>query len=405
MNNAAKLLAAKIQSRKNASSKTAARIAVASIILSLMVVTLAMAVTDGFGVQIQQRIRTLTADYTLQGHDSVQHWIAQPIQTKSTLRNKLKQIKGVEAIYPVSTLNAVIQAQGNTIPLAVQGVDNDFPAQIILKPFITNGQILPETAKDSAIVIIPQKIAQILGKSVGDRLDLIIFSAIPIKLSATIHGTFATGLEEADKTLAFMPLETVALLRNQEPMTADQFNILVNKNAPTEMVQNLENTIADENILLSSTAERYPQVFDWIGMLQNNVTLILIIMIIVAAIAMTGAILAIILENTATIGLLKALGMRTRTIVAMFVTANLRFVVPSALVGVGLALVLAAIQSATGVITLDAGAYMLERVPVEVNVLKVSVLFLAAVAMLIVLSIVPTLIIARLQPVKCLKFS
>ena len=60
----------------------------------------------------------------------------------------------------------------------------------------------------------------------------------------------------------------------------------------------------------SAITERNEEIFNWLNMLDLNVYIIIGLMILVAIINMTSALLVIILERTQMIGILKALGTR-----------------------------------------------------------------------------------------------
>ena len=54
--------------------------------------------------------------------------------------------------------------------------------------------------------------------------------------------------------------------------------------------------------------ELYPEIFNWLDLLNINVIIIIVLMIIVAGINMISTLLIIILENTPMIGIMKAMG-------------------------------------------------------------------------------------------------
>src|SRR5690606_33156926 len=54
--------------------------------------------------------------------------------------------------------------------------------------------------------------------------------------------------------------------------------------------------------------EYYPQIFEWLGLLDVNAQVMLLLMMAVAVINMISALLIMILERTSMIGMLKALG-------------------------------------------------------------------------------------------------
>ena len=64
--------------------------------------------------------------------------------------------------------------------------------------------------------------------------------------------------------------------------------------------------------------QKYPQIFDWLGLQDLNVIVLLVLVLAVAGINMISGLLIIILERTNMIGLLKALGAENRLIRNIF---------------------------------------------------------------------------------------
>jgi lipoprotein-releasing system permease protein len=64
--------------------------------------------------------------------------------------------------------------------------------------------------------------------------------------------------------------------------------------------------------------ENYPAIFEWLGLLDVNTVVMLVLMTVVAVINMISALLIMILERTAMIGMLKAMGARNWVIQKVF---------------------------------------------------------------------------------------
>ena len=82
-------------------------------------------------------------------------------------------------------------------------------------------------------------------------------------------------------------------------------------------------TAEDETtVVASSCVSRYPQIFDWLNLLDFNVLFILLLMTIVAGFNMISGLLIMLFENISTIGLLKTLGMTDRAIAKVFLSSS-----------------------------------------------------------------------------------
>jgi lipoprotein-releasing system permease protein len=120
--------------------------------------------------------------------------------------------------------------------------------------------------------------------------------------------------------------------------------------------------------------------------------------------AMISTILILILERTNMIGVLKALGSRNASIRRIFIF-NAMFIIGKGmlygnLVGIGLCLV----QQYTGLIPLPQESYFMSVVPVNLQITHLLILNLGTLAVCTLMMIVPSLIVARISPVKAIRF-
>lgn len=179
-----------------------------------------------------------------------------------------------------------------------------------------------------------------------------------------------------------------------------------NPNAPEnrDAQEESEDSYTSPDLEITTVTDRYPQIFDWLQMLGLNTTIVIVIMLVVAVVNMSSGVLIVVLEQTRTIGILKALGMGNaplqRTFIVRSVGVTLRGVLWGDLIGLALCL----IQQYTGVISLDPESYMMAAVPVRIDWLQVVALNLGTLAVITLSMVLPTAIIARITPDKSIRF-
>ena len=81
--------------------------------------------------------------------------------------------------------------------------------------------------------------------------------------------------------------------------------------------------MAGPELKTSTITKKYKEIFNWLNMLDINVYIILGLMIAVAIINMTAALLVLILEKTQMIGILKSLGSTNWSIRKIFIYITL----------------------------------------------------------------------------------
>ena len=146
-----------------------------------------------------------------------------------------------------------------------------------------------------------------------------------------------------------------------------------------------------------------PQTFAWLDLLDLNVWIILILMICVAGFTIVSGLLIIILERTATIGLLKALGARNSLIRKTFRWLALSIVIKGMfwgnVIGIGICL----LQQYFGIVKLDPTAYYVREAPVEMNWLIIALLNIVTLIITTAVLVIPSFFIGTVRPAKTMR--
>lgn len=155
---------------------------------------------------------------------------------------------------------------------------------------------------------------------------------------------------------------------------------------------------------VQNVADRNPEIFSWLEMLDLNVDLIIYMMILIAVVNMTSALLIIILERTNMIGLLKAFGMRDRDVVFIFVRHATRIIGIGMLLGNVIGLGLAWLQKTFGFIRLNPESYYVDYVPIRFDFTYLFQIQLITFAVCVLFMLLPALYTARIRPVRAIRF-
>ena len=172
-------------------------------------------------------------------------------------------------------------------------------------------------------------------------------------------------------------------------------------------IQALVGNRFDKNKLLYNTQtikELYPQIFNWLDMLDTNAYIILVLMMAVAGFNMISGLLIIILERTQTIGVLKALGMSNRQIREVFVINAMFFVVRGMLWGNIVGLLIVVCQYFLHIIPLDPEYYYTNFVPVSIDIVWIAALNVGVFVISVLIMLLPSHIITKISPAKSIRF-
>lgn len=153
-----------------------------------------------------------------------------------------------------------------------------------------------------------------------------------------------------------------------------------------------------------SISNRNPEIFSWLDMLDLNVDLIIYMMILIAVVNMTSALLIIILERTNMIGLLKAFGMRDRDVIFLFVRHAARIIGIGMLIGNLIGFGLSGLQLATGLVSLNPESYYVDYVPIKFDWMYLVQVQLVTFVICVLFMLLPALYISKITPVKAIRF-
>ena len=381
--------------------------AVAAVSLSITVMILAIATGKGLQEKISAKVTGFTSDIQVTVLDLNQSLELSPISPDSTVITSLYEIEGVENVQTQITKNALIKTDTEFEGIVVKGVDNNFDWSFI-STHLTQGQ-LPKynSYEKSNEILISKKLSQTLGLKINDQA-LFYFQGKqnnqPLIRKFTIKGIYETGIEIFDDLYIFADLKHLQKINRWSENQFSSIEIKVNKDYNIDAIQSLVEIVTPFDTKVSSSKSLYPQIFDWIKLFDLNIAIILIIMIVVASINMISSLLIIILERTKMIGLLKALGAASISIKKIFLYHAFYLLQKGLIIGNGIGLSLIALQHFLAPIELDPAHYYVKKLPVALSIENWLSINLMSFFICMVLLIIPSLIIQKVEPVKAIRY-
>lgn len=364
--------------------------AIISIAVSFVVMILAVAISSGFRREIRQGLSNISGDVRLTSSQLDFLSENSPINSEPSYIRKIKDLDGVEAIIPV-VYRAGIVKKGNEI----HGV-------------LFKGAPYRDSLKGDGISI-PSRLSDILGLNVGDKL---ISYFVGERLKARVYTVkeIYPSLVQADQNLLInASLEDLQQLNgwNEKQVSALEITLsnafkqepdLSRKCSEIGSIALMYETDEDDTLVATSLSDRYPQLFDWLNLIDFNVLVILLLMTVVAGFNMISGLLIMLFRSISTIGALKTMGMTNKSIGKVFLRISSGVVLRAMIIGNSLALALCFLQSVTHVLKLDPANYFVSYVPVHVNVPMILIADAAAYFTIMLLLYIPTVFISKVDP-------
>jgi len=386
-------------------SKLIVRIAIIGIMLSLGVMILSVAIIRGFKQEIRQKLRGFAGDIEVQNYDNNNSYQASPIHTDNDFMKKVRSSPLFTNIAPTVTKPGIIKTKTEIEGVVIKGVNRDYDWTFFKKMLVAGNVIdFGDTVDAQKQVMISSYTASRLKLKVGDKF-LMYFVQEPLKKRPFyVKGIFDVGVEEVDKTFVIGDLSLLVKLNNWDADEIGGYQLQVTDFDKLDAANDFLADTMPLKLKSYTVIESYPTIFVWLSELDLNAKVMLILMILVGTINMISALLIIILERTSMIGILKAMGAKNWTIQKIFLY-NASYLVGIGLVlgnvfGLGISL----FQHRTHFFTLDEASYYMKFVPMQLHWSDVLLLNLGTMVICLLVLIIPSMLVAKISPVKAIRF-
>ncbi len=397
--------------RKKSISGPIVTIAVAGIALGLAVMILAVSIVTGFKKEISNKVIGFGSHIQITNFDSNISFETTPVRTNQPFLPEIRQIPEVRHIQPFATKAGIIRTRDDIQGVVLKGIDQSFDWSFFEQNMTAGRRIEISDTITSNQAVISQTIASLLRLEVGDPFNMFFVQDPPRARRFNVSGIYETGLEELDRIFVLADLRHIQRLNDWEDDQVSGFEILLddfdNLERVTMEVNDLAGYVFTEDmsrLRIASISSKYPQFFDWLELLDMNVWVILTLMVIVAGFNMVSGLLILILERTGMIGILKAMGLDNTRLRKIFLYQSAFLIAKGLLWGNLLGVGLSLIQHYTGFIKLDQASYFIATVPINLKMTDLLMLNIGTMVITIVMLIVPSYIIGRIDPDKTIRF-
>ncbi|WP_369854411.1 lipoprotein-releasing ABC transporter permease subunit [Candidatus Thalassolituus haligoni] len=377
--------------------------------LGVAVLILVLSVMNGFDRELRQRILGMVPHGVLYQAGGIQDW--------QELAARVDQFPGVEASAPLTRLQGMMGANGRVRGVIVTGVAPEAEARVsILPEHMTEGSITDLLPGEYG-VLLGDLLARSLNVVVGDKLTLMLPEAtlspagvIPRVRRLTVVGIFSVGAE-LDSNLAVIHLQDAAKLgrlNGEAESLRIKFTNLFE--APTliwQLVNKLDGLYSG-----SDWTRTQGNLFSAIRMEKTMIGLLLLMIVAVAAFNIISTLVMVVTDKQADIAILRTMGAKPRTIMAIFMVQGLSI----GIVGVVLGTVLGVIAALTisdlvawaeklfGFQILSSDVYFISYLPSQLLLSDVAVIMSASLLLSFLATLYPSWRASRVQPAEALRY-
>ncbi len=399
-------------------SRPAVRIAIIGITLGLAVMLISIAVIVGFKQEVRNQITGFGSHIQIMSYNNYNSLNSEPITLTPQLDSLLKTTPNVSDIQHIATQPGIIHTEKAFQGILLKGIDstynwNFFSKNLIegtteiLSPYL-RGTSRAEGINNSSII--SSYIARTMNLRIGDSFIVYIVTDGLRARKFTVAGIYQTTFADYDKLYILTDINQIQHLNHWEDNQYSSLEILINDYSQLNQTSaDLFNKIItyshNTDILyrVETIESLTPQIFDWLAMLDMNAIVIIILMLAVSGFCVISGLLILILERSATIGLLKSLGANNWTIRKIFLTQSTYLISHGMIWGNIIGLLIIATQYFTHIIPLDPTSYYVDHVPVYLSLSTWLLINICLAIASILILVGPSYFVTHISPAEAMQ--
>lgn len=314
---------------------------------------------------------------------------------------KIETLEPVRAATPRLVASGIVSVRDESAGVQIMGIDPASPAN---EPYQTlvDGEFL--TADDRSGILIGYPLAESLNLKVGDSLQLLVNTSDGDvdEQQFTVRGIFTTGTSAYDKGVVFLPLAKAQSFSGAENRASYIFVLLHDR----EQAEAVASAIQGQNLRIRTWTEMNELLVLVNDFSNAYLTFINLIVLGVTATVIVNTLLMSVFERTREIGILTAIGMKGRQVIALFLAEAALLGMAGIAFGAAVGWAVSAYLGRVGVYFGDlgiSGEMLLEdRIYPYLTLESAINLIVTAFVITLLASLYPARMASRMEPVEAL---
>jgi len=344
----------------------------------------------------------------LQGRAQSYDEVKTSLKWEDLVENPDQLVAQISALAPVRVATPRLFASGiasvgdQSTGVRVVGIDPLSPANAPYQEGLTSGDFI--TPDDREGLVIGQPLADKLGLKVGDPLNLSVNTSNGdvAQQVFTVRGIYSTRTYGFDSATVFLPLAKAQAITQTENHASTIFVLLKDK-ADTDAVVAALQTSSYKVIPWTKLNELIIQFED---LANSYMGIFYLIVLGVTATVIVNTLIMAVFERTREIGILSAIGMKSRSILLMFLTESTLLAVGGVIIGIILGGLMVAYFTHFGFFIGKmgiSGMLIGNTVYAKLTVQDTVKLTILAFIITLLAGLYPAILAARLEPVQALR--
>jgi lipoprotein-releasing system permease protein len=402
-------------------------VSVLGVVLGVAALTIVLAVTTGFQEQFREKVLGVNAHVIIMKSES----------TFDDYRERMEQVatidKDIVAIQPfIFAEMLVTRGKGQLSGVAIKGVDPERVTKVLdLEKHMIHGSIRdlgPPAEGELPPIIMGKELAHKLdiieadkanpGKELvhlGEPVTVVVplsnidFDTMRAKSGAPrtrkfrVVGIFYSGFDEYDRRLMYTNLvDTQELVGRGDQVMGIELKVK-DVDRAEEIADKIAAEIGEPPFQVQDWYELNHNLFTALTLQKLALTVILFLIVAVAAFNMVSALTMMVTDKTREIAIMKSMGAQSSSVSWIFLQAGLAITGAGTAIGVAIGVVTSYVVSAYGY-RLDPKVYLIDRLPITVRPFEVLIVCVVTMGIGLIATIVPARRAAALPPVEGLRY-
>lgn len=324
------------------------------------------------------------------------------VENPQQVAGQIAALAPVKAATPRLFASGVIAAGDKTAGVRIYGIDPLSEANAPYRDGLLSGEYL--TADDREGIYIGEPLAKKLELKVGDQVNLSANTANGDvdEQPFTIRGIYTTGTYGFDSYTVLLPLAKAQALTQTENHASTIFILLKEREQADEVAKALQ----AGNYKVLSWPEMNELTIQYEEMANSYMVFFYLIILAITATVIVNTLIMAVFEQTREIGILAAIGMKGRRIMALFMAESTLLAVGGILMGLVLGILVVTYFAKTGFYIGDfgiSGMLIANTIYPELTLDAAVNLTIIAFIITLLAGLYPAALAARMEPVEALR--
>ena len=386
-------------------SSTIHKIAIVSIAIGLAASIVSFLIMKGFQETVKEKIYSFSGHILITKFSMNNSTEEQPMDYRVELYTHPEKYPFVRHVQEFAHKVGVVKTDDEALGVWIKGVGRSFDLKSFSENMLKGEFIQFQDSGYASQVVLSKTIAAKLKKDVGDEIIVHFFQNPPRFRRLKVTGIYETNLSEYfDSRVILTDIKMLQRLNDWPDTVAGGLEVFVNTPENIDDAGIAIGEMMDFDLNIERVSDRFIQVFEWLELLSRQVNILLGIILTVVCVNMISIVLILVMERTQMIGMLKALGASNGLIRSVFIYNGVSLILKGLLLGNVLGLGLCYIQYKFKIIELNPRDYYMSFVPISWHWEIVVVLNLITLGLVTLILLLPTMAIARITPIKAIRF-